>query len=90
MTSKLKSVLAQEYHDIDPDALIAALLRNLGINHRRVMKAEREIAAFRKRSNAAKLGWRRRRPGSGLENFFEIRETAPVCFVRSFKRKAKP
>lgn len=89
MNAALKQILAQDDPEVDPDALMSAFMENLGFDSRRVMKTEQEIATFRKRSCAAKLGWRRRRPGADLSSFIAVRETIPVCFLGPFKRRAK-
>lgn len=45
---------------IDPDEMVREMLKNLGISAKKLRTAA-QLAAFRKRSTAAKLGWRRRK-----------------------------
>jgi hypothetical protein len=85
-------VLEVDYK-VDPDALLAAFLRGIGLSPRRYMRSKRALAIFRKRSAAAKLGWRRRRRQAGnLVDLITMIETEPVPFVkwiRKIRRKRK-
>lgn len=45
---------------IDPDAVTREIARNLGIPKKHLRTPE-QIAVFRRRSKAAKLGWKRRK-----------------------------
>lgn len=45
---------------IDQDALVRQMARNEGIPAK-MLRTPAQVAVFRKRSAAAKLGWRRRR-----------------------------